>query len=422
MKRKFLISIFISLSFSFLSLIFAYFWAESIPFFSKFYIWWVIIGIAILPGFLMLNVFISNLLNNKIKSYPVTNQDTTILICAYNEEKNIKNTINSILNQEYKGHITIMVVDNNSTDNTKNIVCEYTKRSFKNIKIKYLFCKEKGKYNALNMGLKNIKTKYFITLDADTLLQKNAIQNIINHIEKRKCGCVAGNLFLQNPMYSFITKIQIYDYILSIAAIKRYQGSYKSTLVAQGAFSAFNTNAVKNIGGWKENYGEDIVLTYELLKSGEISEYEPTALGYTFAPQTLKQLYHQRKRWAVGMLEGFKAVKPWQYPSKYTSFLTSINISIIYLDFAYILGFIPGVIMALFGYYFFVGIYTLLSMIIGVTMQLSIYLFQKNLNFPFKNNFIGFIGFLLFFQAISSLASISAYIDVLISKKNFKWK
>ena len=53
---------------------------------------------------------------------------------------------------------------------------------------------------------------------------------------------------------------------------------------------------VKKIGGWKDVLGEDIVLTYHLLKKGLSSSYEPRAVGYTTVPDTLNSFYNQRKR------------------------------------------------------------------------------------------------------------------------------
>lgn len=134
----------------------------------------------------------------------------------------------------------------------------------------------------------------------------------MNHIIARRSACVAGNLFVRNTFDSFVSRMQNYDYLMSIAAVKRFQGSYCSTLVAQGAFSAFDTHAVRLCGGWEDVLGEDILLTYRLLSHGWISTYEPLAVGYTTVPITLNTLYNQRKRWAIGMLEGLSAVPPWK--------------------------------------------------------------------------------------------------------------
>ena len=88
----------------------------------------------------------------------------------------------------------------------------------------------------------------FITVDADTALDKNAICRIMQRITSSGAACVAGNLLVKDAV-TFTQKMQIYDYLISIAAVKRFQGSYASTLVAQGAFSAYETRAVRGVGG-----------------------------------------------------------------------------------------------------------------------------------------------------------------------------
>ena len=55
-----------------------------------------------------------------------------------------------------------------------------------------------GKAHALNFGLDRVCTPHFITIDADTCLEKRAVQRIINHIVHRQSACVAGNLFVGN--------------------------------------------------------------------------------------------------------------------------------------------------------------------------------------------------------------------------------
>ena len=166
-----------------------------------------------------------------------------------------------------------------------------------------------------------VDTPHFITVDADTYWEKHAVQEIMNHIVFCNDACIAGNLFVHNPKVSLIAKMQNYDYLLSIAAIKRFQGSYQSTLVAQGAFSAYQTEAVCKTGGWQDVLGEDIVLTYQLLQQGLSSTYEPRAAGYTTVPGTLDGLYNQRKRWAIGMLDGLSAVPPWKQSAAFPAIL-----------------------------------------------------------------------------------------------------
>ena len=406
MNSKFILSISLGGLWLALSSYFAVYWAEEVStFLPSIYVWWVIIGIALLPGFMMSTMFFSNLLHLKIKKYPDVQEDTTIIMCAHNEELSIARTIQAIFTQQYAGHIRLIVVDNASTDRTKQIVQNMQGCICKNRSLEYVYCDRKGKEFALNCGLEMVCTPYFLTVDADTCLEKRAVQNIMNHIICEKSGCVAGNLFVQNIHSSLIAKMQNYNYLLSIAAVKRFQGSYRSTLVAQGAFSAYHTEAVRDAGGWKNVMGEDIVLTYQMLQKKLSSTYEPTAVGYTRVPDTLSSLYNQRKRWAIGMLEGLSAVPPWRQGTNYSRYFVSTNLCVIYLDLAFLFGFLPGLLLACFGYYYFAGCLTLVTIFICLLLYLSVYLYQKKLKIPFKNSLSGFIGFLFFFQLIQSTVS-----------------
>ncbi len=432
MKSKFLFTLMFGCLWLFVSAIFGIWWAEDVSnYLPAGYVWFVIIGIALFPGFLMSSMFFSNLMHIGVKKYEKTDEDTTVIMCAHNEEETIIETIESIYRQKYGGHIHLLIIDNCSTDGTEIKVKEYAERYANKEKLKnnskfsieYVYCGIPGKANALNCGLKLVETNHFITVDADTFLERNAVQNIMNHIVTKKSACVAGNLFVKNVKSSIFTKMQNYDYLISIAAIKRFQGSYNSTLVAQGAFSAYQTNAIRKIGGWKDCLGEDIVLTYQLLEQNESSTYEPTAVGYTVVPTSLNSLYNQRKRWAIGMLEGFSAVKPWNQGSFYSKYFTIINVLIMYLDVAYLFGFIPGVFLALFGYYYFVGYLTIVALMVSIILYLSVYYFQKKLNIPFENSFIGFIFFLIFFQVIQSSAALHGYVTRLLKGKEvWKWE
>ena len=369
----------------------------------------------------MAEMFFSNLLHCVPKKFPPCQQDTTILMCARNEEGTIGKSIEKIIHQNYKGNIRLLVIDNGSTDQTRQEVLKWCK-PYCHRQVEYLYCRKKGKANALNLGLRYVCTDYFLTVDVDTLLESNAVAAIMAHITAAQHGCVAGNLFVASGCKSIWGKMQFYDYLLSIAAVKRFQGSYNSTLVAQGAFSAYNTCAVKEVGGWQDVFGEDIVLTYQLLALGYTSGYEPYAAAKTTVPDKFFGFYQQRRRWAVGMLERLSQVKPWKQKNFFPRWFTTLNILVIYLDLAYLFGFIPAVILALYGYPYFVGLLTVFALFIGVIFFASTYIYQKRLGVPFQNTLLGFVCFLLFFQLFQSLAAIHGYITYVKLKFKFDWK
>lgn len=141
-------------------------------------------------GFLMSSMFFSNMLHWKTAEYPKTYEDTTVIICAHNEEDSVARSIKSVLLQRYSGSISVLVVDNASSDLTRQEIFRMMPHAGTNRSVRYLFCAEPGKARALNTGLAHVHTTHFITLDADTCLERDAVQRIMDHIvhsRKRLC-------------------------------------------------------------------------------------------------------------------------------------------------------------------------------------------------------------------------------------------
>ena len=260
----FLISIMIAILYLIFSIFFNINWIYDIScYFGYFLAIYLVTFIAIIPGFNFVFNFISLLFDKKNKkSCSKNKEDVTILIPVYNAKDSIKETLESIKRQKYCGNIYINVIDDGSTDGT----LELLKSMDFDSNITLIEASHKGKAEALNNGLKNVKTKYTITIDSDTVLHPLAVQNIMNKLvnSDEKTAATAGCLFVKNAKKSFITKLQEWDYTLGIFGVKLLQGNYKSTLVAQGAFSAYKTQMLKEIGGWKNCVGEDIILTWRI--------------------------------------------------------------------------------------------------------------------------------------------------------------
>jgi biofilm PGA synthesis N-glycosyltransferase PgaC len=273
----------------------------------------VITGIAYVPGYLNTFLVISLILD---RQPPLKNEnpdkEVTILIAARNEEDKIENTLSYIAKQDYKGKCNVFVIDNGSTDATASTAINAAKKF--NLDVTVLREENPGKYNALNTGLKYTATDYVITLDADTLLHKSAVRYLVARIESAPdtvCA-VAGSILVRNSRDNLLTKIQEWDYFLGIASIKRLQGLYQGTLVAQGAYSLYKTKNVIEVGGWPNAIGEDIVLTWNLLEKGWSTYFEPMAVAFTDVPVNLRAFARQRSRWARGMIEALKQIKPWK--------------------------------------------------------------------------------------------------------------
>lgn len=379
----------------------------------------IICSIALIPGFMYMFLLISYLTDSrKNKPYNGTYPPVTILVAAYNEENSIEFTLNSLKNQKYHGIIDIILIDDGSTDKT---VAKARNLKLNNLQI--LKAKHKGKAAALNMALSYVATDYIITIDADTYLEPSAIKYLMTKLLTGPEGTIAcaGSVYVKNSRASLMTRIQEWDYFHAIAVIKRSQSFYQGTLVAQGAFSVYTKQALEEVKGWPEVVGEDIVLTWALLNKGYRIDFAELAISFTNVPETYKQFFFQRSRWARGLIEAFH-----QYPGillrpRLSTFYVYWNLFFILFDNVFFFVFIPGIIAALFGYYYIAGPMTLAVLPLGIMSNLIFYVGQRDLfkrnNFKVRKNILGFFLYVLFYQFMMNPAVIYGYISELFRRK-----
>lgn len=240
-------------------------WAHDLDAIVNFPWGWVIIfGIAIVPGFMNGFGAMSLLLDlrPRRKQHYAEYPDITILVAAYNEENGIESTIASIARQGYPGNMTTIVVSDGSKDKTvakvRALMTRYPWLGILDIN------KNVGKSVALTQALNLVKSDIVITVDGDTYLYKNALRNIVERYmsDPVNTRAVAGAILVRNYNASICTRMQTFDYFIGIAGVKKLQSMYHGTLVAQGAFSLYDTATVRELGGWPHTVGEDIVLTW----------------------------------------------------------------------------------------------------------------------------------------------------------------
>jgi len=387
----------------------------------------IITGICYIPGYMNAFLVVSLLADRQPPFKDEHPKDpVTVLIAARNEGQRIFNTLRYLSKQDYDGKLKVIVIDNGSTDDT--VFKIHKARQELDLSIDIIHEDIPGKFNALNKGLDHVDTPYVITLDADTLPHSSAVRFLIARLKSspEDVCAVAGSVLTKNSRDNAWTRMQEWDYFLGISSIKRLQGLYQGTLVAQGAYSLYRTSCIREIGGWPDAIGEDIVLTWRFLQRNWKVYFEPLAVAFTEVPTTLRHLARQRSRWARGMIEGLTEIKPWQQPQVFTKYLTWINFIMPYLDFTYTFCWLPGLILALLGHYWIVGPMTLLVLPLTLTSNAILYNFQKGyvfnmLNLRVRRNKIGFILFVLFYQMIMSPISCYGYVEEILKLKR-KWK
>ena len=101
----------------------------------------------------------------------------TVFTPTYNRENTLDRVYNSLINQTYKDFDWI-VVDDGSTDNTKELIETYKKQ--KKITIIYKYQENSGKHVAINRALEMTKSELFIIADSDDSFVNNAIEILVN--------------------------------------------------------------------------------------------------------------------------------------------------------------------------------------------------------------------------------------------------
>ncbi len=225
-----------------------------------------------------------------------------MLIPAYNEEKVIERTIRAALRSDYP-NLRVICVDDGSTDNTLEVAGEAFSREISRGRVLLLSQRNAGKAEALNHGLEQVTEEIFVGIDADTVIARNAVSQLVANFADPKLGAVAGNAKVGNRV-NLWTRWQALEYITSQNFERRALNMLGAVSVVPGAIGAWRTTAVRAAGGFHvDTVAEDADLTMSLLESGYRVEYEDRALAFTEAPINANGLMRQRFRWSFGILQ-----------------------------------------------------------------------------------------------------------------------
>jgi len=235
----------------------------------------------------------------------------SVIIPSYNEEKNIKNCIKHILNSNYDANkLEIICVDDGSTDNTINIIKDLIKK-YSNIKL--IKGKHHGKSKALNLGVERAKHDYVLTVDADTLLDKNFIKEIIAPFSDKKVGATNGIALIDKPK-RIVEHFQTVEYYFNNLIRHSFSKVFNNGIWFFGAAACFKKDVLKKAGLFSSRVlTEDMDISLKIFEHGYDVLTVRKATYYTQVCHNLKTLFSQRMRWFYGGLQcSFKHRKLWK--------------------------------------------------------------------------------------------------------------
>ena len=276
----------------------------------------------------------------------------SIIVPAYNEGSIIIQTIENLLKLDYKLY-EILVVDDGSTDDTRQVLMDrYDFKRDSDRPIRYqvpckpiheiwvarekgiaitLICKENGKCkaDASNAAINLAAYPYFVCMDADEVLQKDALMYAARAImSKGEVVAVGGNVKISNSVTfrdatpasarlgeNFLVDMQVLEYSRAFVGSRIFHNIINTNLIISGGFGIFLKSAVIRAGGYDTtSMGEDMELTMKLhqyYRSHKLPyhmEYVPDSVCWTQAPASIGDLRAQRRRWHCGLIQNM-----WKY-------------------------------------------------------------------------------------------------------------
>ncbi|MHB8566888.1 MAG: glycosyltransferase family 2 protein [Nitrososphaerales archaeon] len=342
----------------------------------------------------------------------------SILVPAFNEEKVLSRTLETLVNLKYENK-EILVIDDGSTDKT-NLIASW----YKQFGVKVLKKPNGGKARALNYGLLFAKGELIVTVDADGMLPRSAVDEIVKLMSDTNVYAVSGNVKALN-CNNVLTRCQQLEYITSINTLRNALDLFGAVIVVPGAFGAFRREAIENTGYYDiDTVTEDFDLTLKVQKAYGSVAASTTAIAYTEVPATLRSLYRQRMRWVEGtyqtvakhkdafLNEGYGVLQKIIYPLLLLSFI---------VPFATFSALTAAVILALTG-----GLYTLIVMLC-LFFLIQVFVVMMALSLDNSSYSLGVyspllvIGYRQYLDAITMLALLH-FIYSGKRKKGVEWK
>ena len=356
---------------------------------------------------------------NIVSSYT---KPISLIVPAYNEEETIIDNIHSLLDLNYP-EFEIIVVNDGSKDQTlEKIITHFHLRKIDveiNVQVEsaeirgvygsfalsnlVVVDKENGgKADALNAGINLSRYPLFCGIDADCVLEKNALLRIVKPFLKNEetiavggivrvangCKIKDGKLIEAKLPKESIVKFQIIEYFRAFLTSRIGWERINALLIISGAFGVFKKSAVIKVGGYSRTIGEDMELTlkmHEYFRKNKLAyniAFTSDAVCWTQVPDTFKGLKSQRIRWHRGLTDSLMQHKRMLFNPKYG---TVGMLSMPYFFFVEMLGpviemvgYVMMLILIVTGALsrFFVFVF-LLAFLYGILFSLSAILFEE---------------------------------------------
>jgi glycosyltransferase involved in cell wall biosynthesis len=231
----------------------------------------------------------------------------SVIVPTYNRADEIKELLKSLAKQKLPfNEFEIIIVDDGSTDNTKEVIEEFKNKFDLNIKI--FFQSHKGPGEARNLGMKNAKGKYFVFVDSDCIADSDWLSAYKREVEKKD---VAGFGGPDGVLPNFRPVQKAIDYsmtsFITTGGIRGHSEKKISKYYPRSFNMGVRSDIVDKIGGMgKLRHGQDIEFSNRILSTGEPIIKVADAMVYHKRRISIKKFFKQVYNWGVARINLYK--------------------------------------------------------------------------------------------------------------------
>ncbi|MCV3741394.1 glycosyltransferase [Lentilactobacillus hilgardii] len=229
----------------------------------------------------------------------------SVLIPAHNEADTLENVVVSVADMTYS-KIELILINDGSQDATLSVMRRLVQKYKQQFPIKIVDVQpNKGKANALNQGAQIAHGKFLLCLDADCYVDRHVLEPMLAQFYNNpRVGAVGGKPIVRNRT-SILGRLELLEYVGVIDIIKRGQAFVTGHITTvSGVVVAYRKEALADVGWWNTDaITEDIDVTWRLYHHQWQVVYCPQSVAWILVPEHIKDLVHQRRRWARGGFE-----------------------------------------------------------------------------------------------------------------------